>query len=299
MTDNSKPTGLPFSRLYLRPAEPQRDISERARVRLGAFVDGLTKEARDTLASALRQNLGLIVPRSVGHYWFGKFFNNAPTVDALDALTGIFRALMPRPVDPRFKGLIRPGGTHIAWLEQCRAVLAEESLGYRMDDEGGVHPVVDIEFEAARMATLRRLARPEYGNVLHCFEAAHGHFEARTPDYKAAVRSMFEALEGLLRQMTGTQAKLGRPAVRDNLTPLILSRVPRQDPTELRATEELLESFGSWANSLHAYRHGQGVPDPVAPSPEFSAFVLSSGASYLRWLLEFDQRQTATPRAGG
>ena len=46
-------------------------------------------------------------------------------------------------------------------------------------------------------------------------------------------------------------------------------------------------SLADWVDALHNYRHGQGVPEPVAPSEELAVYVLSSGAAFARQLADF------------
>lgn len=65
----------------------------------------------------------------------------------------------------------------------------------------------------------------------------------------------------------------------------------KDDATALKVIDSIFDGFGKWIDGIHNYRHGQGLPEPVAPSVGFAVFVLSSGASYLRWLVEIDTLQ--------
>lgn len=45
-----------------------------------------------------------------------------------------------------------------------------------------------------------------------------------------------------------------------------------------------------WVDGMHNYRHGQDVPDPVAPPMDLAVYIFSSGTSFLRWLVEIDKK---------
>ena len=44
-------------------------------------------------------------------------------------------------------------------------------------------------------------------------------------------------------------------------------------------------------DSIHNFRHGQDVQEPKDPPIEFTVYILSSGASFLRWLVEIDRKR--------
>src|SRR4030095_1592380 len=91
------------------------------------------------------------------------------------------------------------------WKQFVARVLIEENLGYRLDPKCGVHYFVDEEFERNRVSTLGGLDDPKYTGVRDAYEAAYRHMDSDPPDSKAAVRSMFESLEILVRQMVPTK----------------------------------------------------------------------------------------------
>jgi len=57
-------------------------------------------------------------------------------------------------------------------------------------------------------------------------------------------------------------------------------------------TEGLFAGFADWVDAVHNYRHGQGLPEPVAPPIDLTVYMLSSGASFLRWLVTIDGKST-------
>ena len=104
------------------------------------------------------------------------------------------------------------------------------------------------------------------------------------PDNKAAVRSMFESLEILVRLMIPSAKNLNRWLVENTLKQKCLSTISTE-PTALNVVTGLFDGFADWVNGLHNYRHGQPSEQPVAPSEEVAVYVLSSGSAFLRWLV--------------
>ena len=100
------------------------------------------------------------------------------------------------------------------------------------------------------------------------------------------MNSNIESLEILVRQMVDT-SNLNKWVAENKLKQLAIETY-KNDPTAMKVVDSVFDGFGKWIDGLHNYRHGQGIPEPVAPSVGFAVFVLSSGASYLRWLVEID-----------
>ena len=143
--------------------------------------------------------------------------------------------------------------------------------------ECGVHFFIDEEFERNRAATLTGLDDPQYSGVRDAYESAYRHMDSDPPDTKAAVRSMFESLEILVRQMVPAKnlyKKLVETTLKEKYLTLYLS-----EPTAAQVVTD------DWVNALHNYRHGQPSQQPVAPTIEVAVYVLSSGSAFLRWLV--------------
>ena len=60
------------------------------------------------------------------------------------------------------------------------------------------------------------------------------------------------------------------------------------DTLEKESRGKMFDGLADWVDAIHIYRHGQGKEQPVAPSLEFTVYVLSSGAAMLRLLLGID-----------
>ncbi|MFH7202686.1 hypothetical protein ACHWGV_29035, partial [Klebsiella pneumoniae] len=52
------------------------------------------------------------------------------------------------------------------------------------------------------------------------------------------------------------------------------------------AAEHFANSIVDWIKGAHFYRHGQGVTEPAPPPMDLSVAYVSTGAAYLRWLVE-------------
>lgn len=97
------------------------------------------------------------------------------------------------------------GNSSIKWNEFVSKVFRDENLGYRLDKKGGVHFYIDEEFERNRFSTLLMIDKQKYVAVHSAYEDAYRHFDSNPVDTKAAVRSLFESLEILVKQMVVTQ----------------------------------------------------------------------------------------------
>jgi hypothetical protein len=60
---------------------------------------------------------------------------------------------------------------------------------------------------------------------------------------------------------------------------------------------KLVQSLKEWIEACHMYRHAQRDEEPVQPSLDFAIALISSGASYLRWLGTIDQALVSSSRA--
>jgi hypothetical protein len=273
--------GQRFSQVYLERGLAGRD-SSRFRERLAAYhSESLSKEiGNHAVASTIRRELGVKVT-GIYDYDFDKFWRECTVRDLLDSITIVWNLARNR----------RHTSGELAdrWLHFVRRALAEENLGYRVDDQGGVHYFVDEEFERNRVATLSVLGAAKYRAVLDAFESAHRHLDSDPPDTKASVRSAFEAMEILAKLIAGGRiARLGPPEVEQVLKPLARAAYG-SDAVASDAANQLLNGLSDWINAAQPYRHGQAVQEPTAPPIELAVSMLSMGATYLRWLIELSQ----------
>jgi hypothetical protein len=276
MIDSTQSNGEFFSRLYVEHGPPTRD-SVAFRNRLIGYLEANHPDEFYAIASMAKRELGLIVRAHSGiaamYYDVPQFFQSESMPHVLNMITVVWRVLKPRYGETK-------------WREFVARAMREENLGYSIDAFGGVHYLVDEEFERNRFSALRAMDLPRYAAVRDAFEAAHNYLDALPSDTKASVRSMFEALEILARLMDPASNNLNRWQVLNKLKPMALSVVA--DTVERQSLSHVFEGFADWVDAVHLYRHGQGTQEPVAPSIEFAVYALSSGAAALRLLLGID-----------
>jgi len=267
--------GQRFSLLYLNRDEPARD-SQRFRNRLAAFYwDRLSKNHKDEIKKILQSEAGIEIPylQNFG-YNLSDVFKKNELRDVLDSITLIYRSLKPR------------GYTQLSneWKVFVARALREENVGYQLDAECGVHYFVDEEFERNRFSTLSALNNPQHLGVKAAYEDAYRHLDNTPPDTKASARSIFEALEILTKQLVETK-NLNKWVLENSLKELAIDTLA-QDETQKLVIEGMFDGFGKWVDGMHNYRHGQPQVEPAAPSEELIVYMLSSGSSFLRLLLE-------------
>lgn len=163
-------------------------------------------------------------------------------------------------------------------------------MGYRLDEECGVHYFVDEEFERNRMGTLAGLNSPLLANARQAYEDAFRHLDSVPRDTKAAVRSIFEAAEILAKQIVPEAQRLNGKIIDGHLRAKCLAALGG-DVTEQKSLAKVFDSFGDWVDAMHYYRHGQAGDEPVAPSEDLAVHAISTGSAYIRLLATTVLRQ--------
>jgi hypothetical protein len=137
-------------------------------------------------------------------------------------------------------------------------------------------------------ASISSLSGSRYAAVLAEFQKGHSALDQVPADGKAALRSVFEAVEILFRLMFSRAPRLGGAEIREYLAPVVNS-LNKGDPAAARSSQKFLGSLVEWVDAAHFYRHGQGTVEPTQPPLFYALAMVSSGASYLRWLGELDR----------
>jgi hypothetical protein len=135
------------------------------------------------------------------------FLKTAEIRDVLDSITVIWKALH---VLGGGRGMSFSADAIKApqWLAFVRRVIQEENLGYRVDDQGGVHYFVDEEFERCRISALSCLNEPQYGAVRTIFDQAYQKLDGHPADTKACIRDVFEAIEVFYKHIIKAEERL-------------------------------------------------------------------------------------------
>lgn len=258
-----------FRRNYMRPEAPLAD-SERARRRLNEVCsEAGNSDLLLKFASLVRSELGVNFP--VGSYGYNHraFWEKSDVADVLSAIT-LWHSLTRQ--SSRF-------------LLEARRILSEEHLRYRIDDKGGVHFLVDEEFERTVAAAISGLGAPRFAASLHALEEALTNLGATRQSGKALIRGVFEAVESVFLVVVGqpTVDRLNGTALDKHLKPILLQRYADYGEAEDKV-ERLLEHLKAWVKSAHPFRHGAALEQIHEAPLDLAVLSASQGIGYLRYL---------------
>ncbi len=274
MTTN-RPLGQKFSQVYLDRSVPTGD-GKRWRHRLATYVqEELQKDSK--LASKFGRNLGVEVINqgySENYYNYASVLRNIEIHLLLDACTLIFSYL--NDIN---------GNSALNWKAHFETSSIEENVSYVMDEKGGVHPAVDVEFQHNLASTIRGLDAPRYRAALTAFSGIQPALDRG--DTRDGIRKVFDAAENIVNIMTGAKG-LDANVVKRQLNNKIKEN---WEGAAAKATaNQMVAGFVNWVNAAHSYRHIEGHPDAAAPPMDLTILMISVGASYIRWLIDQDQQ---------
>jgi hypothetical protein len=269
---------LTFSQRYLYPQVIQDD-TPRLRIQLLALFE---REARGVTAwktyDWLRRQTGADVPLIGATQDWEKFFKRGDLRDVLDSVTAVYAVL-------------KSDGSHEAagrWLRGVEFAFNAQNVKYRVDTDGSVLLRVDDHFQIDRVAALAGMEGQRYQGVRAEFDGAYHALTAEHPNGKQAIRGVFEACEVVFKLMFPGAQRLAAPQLGQHLSPFVAEHYAADRPAQ-QAADKLIQGFTDWVASAQFYRHGQGQEEPNQPPLEVAITLLSSGASYLRWLIHLDK----------
>ncbi len=243
----------------------------------GYFNDHLHNRYADVFLSEVRTELGVTVPYiGNGLHAFDKFFSAAAIRDILDTITLLSKLAIREKAHDE----------HDSWIAFVQRVFHEENLGYRIDSKGGVHYVVDEEFERNRVSAIAALASPKYAAVAASLELAFSQVDTENVNTKTAVREIFDSMETLVKVLTNSNKNLDEKMVHKELGDLLRKLPEYTEHSGASTISKFIESLCDWVNAAHPYRHGQKTEKLVAPSMASAVLFLSTGAAYIRWLVD-------------
>ena len=287
MSDQATPpSGKRFTSVHLEKWEPLED-SGRARARIGHFLEARLRNY--SVVQAVKETFGSGPARNLGDYNWKNYLTGLERRDFLDSIAVIHKAVNNQ------LNLYSSGGiadsterelTDLStnWVPFCREVFRQEGLAYRIDDLGGVRPLVDAEFQREKHELLRSLSDPRYVNARHHLEAVHDSFGESPPNTRAAIKSVFETVEVLFQLVVGK--KLNRGNIASDLLKKVLDIYAADSP---RAWIYTLRGWADWVDGMQLYRHVQGDQKSPRPSEAFAVYALSTGTAVARALLDIDK----------
>jgi hypothetical protein len=295
MADNKNktpPVGELYGRVYAVPTAFVAD-NERARARIGHYLEN---ELHAFVGSLLKRDTEIQcghgpVWSADGILWV-RYIAKLELRDFLSLVTLTFTAAWDtytgkRPNSAGGRGTPAVKKFAEAWIPFCRAVLAEEGLNYRIDDRGGVHPLVDEAFQLQRQTLLAVLGSERYAGARDHFETAHKHLGEQPPETRQAIWSMFQCVETIFQLLVA--AKFNRGNIENKLPTVVQLANPTDDP---ESWKKVCDGLADWTDAFHRYRHGQAEERPRVASFALCVYALSTGADHARLLAELDSRTT-------
>ena len=279
------PKGQRYDFLYEAPAELRRDIPSRARLRVARVVDDYCDARSDSTAPGryLEREMGIRIVQfgSMHSYisWDGVF----ESCTATDFNTQVTLLL-------RFAKQNRAGADRL--LVQMRRVFSEESLAFSIDDLGGIHPKFDDAFEVNLQTTLAGLSSTRYAAARADIEAAEQALMTDPISAKDAIRGVFDAAENIFKLMFPDEQRLGNSDLPNRVNPIIDDMF--SDSHNKIAAKKIAQSFKSWVEAAHFYRHAPGQEEPIAPPAELVLTLVTQGFSFVRWLVVIDRHMEAS-----
>lgn len=267
---------------YMDRSTLRRD-SPRFRIRVSAAFPR-ADDLQSKVWHRLRADAGIEVATVQWGVLWDSFFEQAPIEEVLTSITLTYLVL-------RGNGVRQSG----EYLQAITNALSDEHMGFRIDTHGVIHFAVDEVFEGERVAALAGLDNPVLEAARQAYERVFRHLDHHPPDTLSAVRSMFEAVEIVARQLCPPHRNLHANLCRTELRQRCLA-VIGGDAIETQVWEEMFKGMVEWVSAIHHYRHGQ----PEATSPPTTAlavYVVSSGTAYLRLLVEVAVRAGVQPPA--
>lgn len=260
--------GVMFLRNYLRPVTPLED-SPRARLRLARYFEETMRPRIETFVRTVERELGINYPHSGGRYQHERFWTRTEIADVLSAIT-IWFVLVP---------------SQAAFLVEARRIFREEHLRYRLDDKGGVHFLVDEEFERTVAAAVAGLGAPRFTASRNALHEATAHLGATRQSGKGLIRGVFEAVESAFLVVIGDPKvnRLNGDMMDKHLKPLLMARYASHGDAEDLAGR-FMDHFKAWVKSAHPFRHGT-TSEQIHEAPlDLAIMSATQGIGYLRFL---------------
>lgn len=291
---NDRPKGQRFSLTYLPQGDPLDD-SETMRYRLAKLIGKDKYQPRKHQSTYTRRSSSYVADHSkiqdlveeeIGRQFrtaidgrmfasWVRFLRKIPINKVLDTITIAYKKMAE-------------SGRQDDFISQVNRIFREENIAYEVDQEGGVHPVIDGAYAATKQAAIVGMSEARYALSLARINEVDAALMSSPPDHIRAIRAVFGANENLFKLMYGTDRldirsaneKIGRQ----------LQTIYADHPTMQRSSAKILKSFGGWIDAAHHYRHEEGAEEPSQPDEDLAIVLISEGMSFIRWLVGIDKR---------
>ena len=268
-----------FRNNYDLPQEAQPD-SVQFRVRMSAaYRLAIDVDLDHVVAKRAQLLLGVKIGQygGLGSYKVEQFIESQPI--------GLVLSLMTLAVP-----LIRFQNTRLEYIGLLRNIVKQENMLFDVDDQGGFHPKLDAEFARNVESAIGALDQPGLNAVKAAYEEARKKLTAGVPDYKGAVRDLFEAMETAFT-LACDGKQLTDANVENELRRIVQRRFADADAATQQTTGRAVGELKAWAQTAHPYRHGHPEETPFTPPDALAILQFSVGSALLRWLVDFVPRK--------
>jgi len=291
---NDRQKGQRFSLTYLSQGDPIND-SDTMRYRLAKLLGKeryQPQKRRRTYASrnsnyvpdpSVIQNL---VEEEIG-IQFGTFVDGRFHPSWVRFLRKIHQHKVLDTITIAYKGMVEIGRQD-DFINQVNRIFREENMAYEVDEEGGVHPIVDRAYAATKQSAVLGMSETRYALSLARVEEVDAALMASPPNFIQAIRSVFGANENLFKLTFDTHRLDARSATEK--IGRVLQASYASHPTMQRSSAQILKSFGGWIDAAHHYRHEEGAEEQNQPADELAIVLISQGMSFVRWLVAIDKQ---------
>lgn len=266
MTTDPKEGAL-FRLNYLRSSQKLPE-SDRARKRIYLlYKDHVDDEGtRMAFVHRVERQLGVDFPIGAYQYQDERFWKKCELGDFLSAIT-IFLKLRPSA------------------LSKARNILEEEDLHYRIDDQGGVHYLVDNDFHQLSESTLAGLSDQRFGAARAALQKGLKALAPERQSGKGLIQGVFEAVESTFLVIIGpgNSNRLNKQTAEKHLRPILLHRYKDVPEVNDKVTR-MLEVFYAYVNDAHPYRHGAPLDQEHEAPLEMAILSATNGMGYIRFL---------------
>jgi hypothetical protein len=283
--------GRRLSHLYITADTPLKDC-KKARFRVSKLVEqsfshstvtgrslspDYAKRARNRLESELGIRFASQSTKGSFHEVWSWYFNGITIVEFLDSITVLVAQKRASHT-----------GNADELITELRLIFRQQNLAYDIDDQGGIHPLVNGAFGMTKQSAIAALSGDRYTGTAELVNAIDKSLLLDPVNYIGAIRAVFGANENLFKLMFGVP-RLDARTAGDKIGAKLQSRYDGH-PTLQRASAKALEGFKDWIDAAHNYRHEQGVEAPSQPCEEIGILLISQGLSFVRWLAQLDRR---------
>lgn len=260
-----------FRRNYQRSPVKLVD-SERARRRIFKVFEIVAlkpDKGASVFAKHVELSLGIKYPTDLNGYNHERFWVKSDTGDFLSAIT-VWVKLARAPE----KAVL-----------YARQIFEDEDLHYRIDDDGGVHYLVDEPFAYTVESTLSGLGDARFTAARHALEVGLNNLGPTHQSGKGLIRGVFEAAESTFLVVVGPAAgnRLNGQALDKHLKPMLLARYATE-PDVSDKVARMLAVFETWVKDAHPYRHGAPF-DQIHEAPlDLAILSANTGMGFIRFL---------------